>query len=626
MTACRSTASVHRSLLLVTSSNRRKSLTATRLGSVAAVGFALLLNSFSVAAKPAADQEWQSVVSSNGSTATARHEAGAVVVNGKIFLFGGRGRGTGTRPVDRFDPATNRWVQISTSPMELHHFQPVAIGSKVYLVGAFTCCYPEETSVAEIHVFDTSNNTWSTQGNMPAARLRGAAGAIARNGKIYVIGGNTNGHSGGAVGWFDEFDPVTGNWQSLSDAPHARDHFQAVLLGNKLVATAGRTTIYPQVFQNAVAVTDVYDFNTGNWSTAANIPTLRAGAISVGVGSEVLVAGGEISGASENKALRNVEAFDINAGTWRVLQPLILGRHSGGGVVLGDDMHMMAGSLKVGGAPETTTLEKLPLLGVVDNDRDDDGLSNQLETGTHNTDPDDADSDDDGLDDGEEVSLGTDPNLSDTDSDTLLDGDEVNVHATSPKLADTDSDTLSDADEIAAGTNPTLADSDADGLDDGEEAQLGTNPLLPDTDGDGLNDVDEVNTHGSSPLLIDSDMDALDDRAEVQDHGTEPADADSDADGLDDGQEIEAGTNPLDSDSDDDGIEDGAEITAGSDPLSKETMTGEPAEPAEPSEPEGGEVPVTTSDDNNGGGAPGPMMLFGLFLLMRFRRAKSSTQ
>jgi len=74
------------------------------------------------------------------------------------------------------------------------------------------------------------------------------------------------------------------------------------------VATAGRTTIYPQVFQNPVAQTDVYDFSTGTWSTLANIPTLRAGAISVGVGSEVLVAGGEISGAPENKALREVAA------------------------------------------------------------------------------------------------------------------------------------------------------------------------------------------------------------------------------------------------------------------------------------------------------------------------------
>jgi len=114
-------------------------------------------------AMPSADQEWQTVDSSDGSNPAGRHEAGAVVVAGKIYLFGGRGRGAGTRPVDRYDPQSNRWQRVSSSPMELHHFQPVAIGSKVYLVGAFTCCYPEEVSVAEIHVFDTSNNTWSTE-------------------------------------------------------------------------------------------------------------------------------------------------------------------------------------------------------------------------------------------------------------------------------------------------------------------------------------------------------------------------------------------------------------------------------------------------------------------------------
>lgn len=618
MTARLPTASTVESRPLLAPGKCLRSTSAVRLGGYVAVAFALVLNAAGVSAKPSGDEAWQSVSSTDGSTAAARHEAGAVVVGGKIYLFGGRGRGTGTRPVDRYDPATGRWVQVSASPMELHHFQPVAVGTKVYLVGAFTCCYPEEVSVSDIHVFDTANNTWSTQGSMPSGRLRGAAGAVVRNGKIYVVGGNTNGHSGGAVGWFDEFDPATGNWQTLADAPHARDHFQAVLLGNKLVATAGRTTIYPQVFQNAVGVTDVYDFNTGNWSTEANIPTLRAGAISVGVGSEVLVAGGEISGAPENKALRNVEAFDVNTGNWRVLQPLILGRHSGGGVVLGDEMHMMAGSLKVGGAPETTTHEMLPLMGAVDDDRDDDGLSNLLETGTHNTDPDDADSDDDRLEDGEEVVLGTNPNLADTDGDTLLDGDEVDVHGTSPLLADTDSDTLSDDVEIAAGTNPTIADTDLDGLDDGEESQLGTNPLLVDTDEDGLDDADEVNTHGSNPLLSDSDMDGLDDQDEVENHGTEPSDPDTDADGLDDGQEIEVGADPLNKDSDDDGVEDGAEVEAGSDPLTPDTMT---SEPVEPSEPTPGDAPVQPSD-KQGGGAPGPLLLFGLLLFMRFRSVK----
>ena len=46
---------------------------------------------------------------------------------------------------------------------------------------------------------------------------------------------------------------------------------------------------------------------------------------------------------------------------------------------------------------------------------------------TNSTDPNDSDSDDDGLSDGDEVNAyGTDPNDADSDGDGLSDGDEVN--------------------------------------------------------------------------------------------------------------------------------------------------------------------------------------------------------
>ena len=56
---------------------------------------------------------------------------------------------------------------------------------------------------------------------------------------------------------------------------------------------------------------------------------------------------------------------------------------------------------------------------------------------------------------------------------------------TNPNLADTDGDGLNDGAEITGGTNPNQADTDGDGLNDGAEIAAGTNPLLADTDGDG---------------------------------------------------------------------------------------------------------------------------------------------
>ena len=64
------------------------------------------------------------------------------------------------------------------------------------------------------------------------------------------------------------------------------------------------------------------------------------------------------------------------------------------------------------------------------------------------------DPDRDGLTNLQEFQNGTDPNNPDTDGDGLNDGDEVNKYKTSPLLADTDGDVVPDGVEIKNGTNP----------------------------------------------------------------------------------------------------------------------------------------------------------------------------
>jgi hypothetical protein len=91
-----------------------------------------------------------------------------------------------------------------------------------------------------------------------------------------------------------------------------------------------------------------------------------------------------------------------------------------------------------------------------------------------------ADPDNDGLTNLQEYQLGTDPNNSDTDGDGLSDGDEVNKYHTDPLNPDTDGDGLSDGQEVKLGTNPLNPDTDGDGIPDGIEVKLGTNPLVPD--------------------------------------------------------------------------------------------------------------------------------------------------
>lgn len=65
-----------------------------------------------------------------------------------------------------------------------------------------------------------------------------------------------------------------------------------------------------------------------------------------------------------------------------------------------------------------------------------------------------SDADEDGLTFAEEKSLETDPNTADSDGDGLEDGEEVNEYETDPTNPDSDGDGLSDGQEIQMGTDP----------------------------------------------------------------------------------------------------------------------------------------------------------------------------
>lgn len=196
-------------------------------------------------------------------------------------------------------------------------------------------------------------------------------------------------------------------------------------------------------------------------------------------------------------------------------------------------------------------------------DGDHDALTNRAEKEL-GTDPKNPDTDNDGLQDGAEVTQHkTDPLKADSDADGLTDGNEVTRFKTNPLLADTDVDGLNDGVEFAQHkTNPLLADTDADGLKDGNEVtEFHSNPIVADTDGDGLSDGDEANKYTSDMLKPDTDGDALTDGAEVNQYKTDPLKPDTDGDALSDADEVSKySSNPLKIDSDGGGMNDGAEL------------------------------------------------------------------
>lgn len=205
----------------------------------------------------------------------------------------------------------------------------------------------------------------------------------------------------------------------------------------------------------------------------------------------------------------------------------------------------------------------------------------------------DQDPDSDGLNNREEFSAGSDPNNWDSDGDGLPDGWEVdnNIDPTDPTDAELDNDYFG-GEEYASYSqvDPPYTNYDEYYRFYGVDAETGenlyrpTNPNNPDTDGDAILDPDDSwpwdfgqkqggggGGGGTKPMPgpplpmrnKDTDGDGLLDWDEAK-FGTDPFNPDTDGDGLSDPQEIARDLDPNDWDTDNDMLVDGCEEGGGS--------------------------------------------------------------
>lgn len=379
---------------------------------------------------PSYNGDWQLLPSADGSSPEARHENDFIGIRNKLFLLGGRK----IDPVQVYDASTNTWSDFPKPPIKIHHFQSVEWNNKIYIVGAFTGNYSSEPPVPNVYIVDIETKEWTVGPEIPSNRQRGAAAAVLYNDKIYIVGGNTKGHQGGFVPWFDEFDPATGNWTVLPDAPIARDHHRAAMVQDKLYVVAGRQTNRPvdNVKANTIGQVDVFDFATNQWSTLPNdIPTPRAGVAMIQHGRELIVAAGESLSGNHDE----VEALDLIDGTWRTLPNLVFSRNGPGGASFKNRLFVAVG------APE-------------------DPLANQ-------------------------EFLDMDPRPIPPGA-TLITG--ASSAASLASAPDSDGDGVSDAEDAFPDDPTETVDSDGDGTGDNSDAFPNDATEIADADGDGTGD------------------------------------------------------------------------------------------------------------------------------------------
>ncbi len=281
---------------------------------------------------------------------TARHENSFVQAGDKFYLMGGR---ENSRTIDIYDYASDTWTSlVDSAPFEFNHFQATEYQGLIWVIGSFKDnAFPTETPAEYVWAFDPANEEWIQGPEIPVNRRRGSAGLVMYNNKFYIIAGNTLGHNGGYVSYFDEFDPATGVWTTLADAPRERDHFAAVVIADKLYVSGGRLSGGPGgTFAPTIPEVDVYDFSNGSWTTlpvGQNLPTPRGGSSAVNFNDKLMVIGGETEIAGPS--LTTVEEYNPVSQSWTALPGLNSPRHGTQAIVSGNGIFIIAGSPVRGG-------------------------------------------------------------------------------------------------------------------------------------------------------------------------------------------------------------------------------------------------------------------------------------
>jgi N-acetylneuraminic acid mutarotase len=322
---------------------------------IALTGFAYILKAQDPVQTNKA-HNWQ-IITTQGEP-VKREDCGFVEANKQFYLIGGRG----IKSVDVFDPKTNSWIHKNNTPFEMHHFQAVTYKNQVYIIGGMAGGYPHEKPLENIYIYNFQKDEWQKGPAMPPGRLRGSGGTVVYNNKIYLIGGIRDGHFDGTVSWMDEFNPETGSWKTLPDAPRGRDHFHAVVIDKQLYLAGGRRTSAKtnEVIQLTIPEVDVFDFKTQTWKTlpaSQDLPALRAGCTAVAWKQKLVVIGGE--SITQKESHHEAEAFDPKTGSWTKLANLVTGRHDTGALSYKNKIYIAAGAANRGGGPDQSTIEVL---------------------------------------------------------------------------------------------------------------------------------------------------------------------------------------------------------------------------------------------------------------------------
>jgi N-acetylneuraminic acid mutarotase len=284
-------------------------------------------------------------------------------VAGKLIVFGGLAPG-GVAPagvVYEYDPASDTWTRKHDMARPAHHTAQAALGGKIYVFGGFAKSNTDKPGwlpTNDAEAYDPAADTWTALAPMPTPR--GAAIAVAYQGKIYVIGG-AGMHPGvkpAPLGFeppsvhrslptVEVYDPAANRWAERSPMPTARNHIAAAgAVGGRIYVIGGRIG---SVIMNGdnIDLVESYDPATDSWGAlGARMPTARSGGGYGVYHGKIYVGGGEFQLNGLLGAYRAFEVYDPASNSWQTLPYLPEPRHGCMAAFIGNKLHIVGGTIQ----------------------------------------------------------------------------------------------------------------------------------------------------------------------------------------------------------------------------------------------------------------------------------------
>lgn len=285
-----------------------------------------------------------------------RFEAVGGAADGKLYQFSGFYTYSpsikATNECDAYDPATNVWTRLASTPQAITHSGQVADTDQAnnrtfWLAGGFLGDHPGPTT-RQVWKYSITNNSWAAGPKLPAQRAGGALVKLGR--ELHFFGGGIRAADGTWVDygthWTFDLDngtawrTKTAEGQLLAPMPNPRNHLGGVALNGKLYAIGGQH--HDDERTGAQSEVDVYDPGTNKWTQAAPMPR------PIGhVTANVLVRNGRInvtSGVTTNSAeIANVIEYNPLTNAWTELPPLPGARQSPVSGAVGDQIIVTCG-------------------------------------------------------------------------------------------------------------------------------------------------------------------------------------------------------------------------------------------------------------------------------------------